>query len=143
MIKVRRLNLPNCILLSNGNAEVVVTTNVGPRVIGYSFVGSINILGEHLDARVEIALGEFKQYGGHRLWIAPENMPNSYAPDNAPIEFYFDESKNSIRLVQPVEPVTKTQKEIVVTLDETGSGVSVNHKVTNCGTETIELSAWA
>ena len=140
---VERLNLPNCVRLSNGEVEVIVTTDVGPRIISYAFVGGENVLGEHPEARVETALGEFKPYGGHRLWIAPENMPNSYAPDNVPVEFYFDERNNSIRLIQPIESVTKTQKEIIVTLDETGSGVSVNHKITNCGTETVELAAWA
>lgn len=136
-------NLPNCIRLTNGEIEVVVTTDVGPRIIVYSFVGGENILGWHGDAKVETALGEWKPYGGHRLWIAPENMPNSYAPDNAPVEYSFDKRKNSIRLIQAVEPVTKTQKEITVTLDENGNGVSVNHKITNVGTETIEIAAWA
>ena len=143
METIERLNLPNCVRLSNGTVEVVVTTDVGPRIIGYAFLGGENILGEHPAARVETALGEFKPYGGHRLWLAPENMPNSYAPDNAPVEYFYDEAKNSIRLVQPIEPVTKTQKEITVTLDETGSGVSVHHKITNRGDETIELAAWA
>ncbi len=140
---IEHLNLPNCARLSNGEAEVVVTTDVGPRIIGYALVGGENVLGLHPEAKVETALGEFKPYGGHRLWIAPENMPNSYAPDNAPVEYHFDERKNSIRLIQPIESVTKTQKEIVVKLDEIGSGVSINHKITNCGTVTIELAAWA
>ena len=143
METIERLNLPNCVRLSNGTVEVVVTTDVGPRIIGYAFVGGENILGEHPAATVETALGEFKPYGGHRLWIAPENMPNSYAPDNTPVTYFFDESKNSIRLVQPIEPVTKTQKEITVTLDQTGSGVAVHHKITNYGEKNIELAAWA
>jgi hypothetical protein len=141
--KIQYRNLPNCIRLTNGEIEVVVTTDVGPRIIGYSFVGGENILGWHEEAKVETRLGEFKPYGGHRLWIAPENMPNSYAPDNVPVEYFFDESKNSIRLTQPVESVTQTQKEIIVTLSKTGSSVSINHKITNCGAKTIEIAAWA
>ncbi|HEY0657163.1 MAG TPA: hypothetical protein VGD05_01750, partial [Pyrinomonadaceae bacterium] len=102
-----------------------------------------NVLGIHPEAKVETELGIWKPYGGHRLWIAPENMPNSYAPDSSPIEYSFDEENNSVRLVQPVEPVTKTQKEISVTLDRTGSGVRINHKITNCGSGAIELAIWA
>ncbi len=143
MEKIRYLDLPNCIRLSNGEVEVIVSTDVGPRILHYSIIGGENIFGLHATAKVETALGEFKPYGGHRLWAAPESMPNSYAPDNSPIEYEFDAGKNSIRLTQPVENVTKTQKEIVVTLDETGSGVSVNHKITNCGADTIEIAAWA
>ncbi len=131
MKKIEYLNLPNCIRLTNGEVEIIVTTDVGPRIISYNFVGGENILGEHPNAQVETALGEFKPYGGHRLWIAPENMPNSYAPDNAPIEYQFDEAQNSILLLQPLETVTKTQKKITVTLEEQGSGVVINHKITN------------
>jgi len=143
MEKISYQNLPNCIRLSNGAAEIIVTTDVGPRILHYALAGGENILGLHLDAKVETALGLFKPYGGHRLWIAPENMPNSYAPDNAPVEYEMDESKNSIRLIQPIETVSKTQKEITVTLDDAGSGATVRHKITNLGDREIELAAWA
>jgi hypothetical protein len=141
--KINYKNLENCVRLTNGEIEIVVTTEVGPRILRYAFVGGENILGEHLDAKLETALGEFKPYGGHRLWIAPENMPNSYAPDNSPVEFEFDEAKNSIHLTQAVENVTQTQKEMIITLSETGSGVSIKHRITNLGSETIEAAPWA
>ena len=143
MEKINYHELPNCVRLTNDEIEMVVTTEVGPRIVGYSLAGGENILGLHPQAKVETELGVWKPLGGHRLWIAPENMPNSYAPDNSPIEYVFDEQNNSIRLVQPVEPVTKTQKEISVTLDRNGSGVQINHKITNQGSESIELSLWA
>ncbi|MCA1624359.1 MAG: hypothetical protein LC768_16455 [Acidobacteria bacterium] len=143
MERIKYKNLPNCLRLTNDEIEVVVTTDVGPRILRYAFLKGENIFGEHFDAKVETALGEFKPYGGHRLWIAPENMPNSYTPDNARVEYFFDEQKNSIRLIQAIEPVTKTQKEITVALDEKGSGVSINHKITNCGLESTEVAAWA
>jgi len=136
-------NFPNCIRFSNREIEIVVTTDIGPRILHYAFLNDENILGIHPEAKVETALGVWKPYGGHRLWIAPENMPNSYAPDDAPIEYEYDETKNSIHLVQPIEPVTETQKEITVTLDAQGSGVSINHRITNRGAKTIEIAAWA
>lgn len=143
MEKIQYKNLQNCIRLTNGEIEIVVTTEVGPRIIFYGFIGGENILGEHFELKSETALGEFKPYGGHRLWIAPENMPNSYAPDNSPVEYKFDKQSNSIRLVQPLETVTKTQKEIIVTLDKTEGGVAVHHKITNLSGKEIELAAWA
>jgi len=143
MERIQYRDLPNCIRLANDEIEVIVTTGVGPRIVGYSLVGGENVLGFHPEAKVETGLSIWKPYGGHRLWIAPENMPNSYAPDNSPIEYSFDEKKNSIRLIQPIESVTKTQKEISVTLDQTGSGVRINHKITNCGSESVELAIWA
>ena len=143
MEKIEFLNLSNCIRLTNGDVEIVVTTDVGPRILKYSFVGGENILGWHPDVMVETALGEWKPYGGHRLWIAPEDMPKSYAPDNREVEYSFDGEKNSIRLIQPPEEATGMQKEIEVTLDEAGSGVSINHKITNRGSKEIEAAAWA
>jgi hypothetical protein len=74
--KITYSGLPNCLRLSNGEVEIIVTTDVGPRILHYSFAGGENVLGLHPEAKLETALGEFKPYGGHRLWIAPENMPN-------------------------------------------------------------------
>ncbi len=44
--KVTCVKMPNCYKLSNGQAEVVVTTDIGPRVMRYALVGGENILGE-------------------------------------------------------------------------------------------------
>lgn len=141
--KITYSNLPDCIRLTNNEVEIIVTAAVGPRILHYSFARGENVLGLHPEAKVETAHGEFKPYGGHRLWIAPEQMPNSYAPDNSPVEYAFDESNNSIHLTQPLEPVTQTQKEMIVALEKAGSGVLVNHRITNCGAETISLAPWA
>ncbi len=143
MEKIQFLNFQNCIRLTNDEIEIVVATEFGPRIIGYNFIGGENILGVHVDAKVETVLGVWKPYGGHRLWIAPENMPNSYTPDNSPVEYFFDEQTNTIRLLQSVETITNTQKEITVTLDEKGSGVSIKHKITSLNRREIEIAAWA
>jgi hypothetical protein len=142
MEKINYRNFSNCFRLFNDEIEAIVTTDFGPRIIKFSFIDEENILGEHLDAAVKTDLGEWKPYGGHRLWIAPENMPNSYTPDNSPVEF---EIKNdfSIRLIQPFEPITQTRKEITVTLEKEKNELIIDHKITNRGEESIEISAWA
>jgi hypothetical protein len=137
--KVSCLGLPNCLKLSNGDVEVVVTTDIGPRISRYSFVGGENILAE-LPGSSE-KKNEWQSWGGHRVWIAPEGRPRSYGPDNAPIEHTV--SRRTVRLVQPVEPSTRIQKAIIVTLDERGSGVMVQHALTNQGSEPFELAPWA
>lgn len=142
MEKVSYLGLPNCYRLSNETAEVVVATDVGPRVLSYGFRGGGNVFGEAPEALVSTALGDFKPWGGHRLWAAPEVNPRSYAPDNSPVEFEFvGESK--VRLIGPVEPHTGIQKVISVTLDAEGSGVTVRHRLLNHGSWAIEVSLWA
>ena len=58
--------------LSNGTVELVVTTGIGPRIIRYAFVGGENVLAELADTpATKTELGEWKPWGGHRLWAAP------------------------------------------------------------------------
>ena len=40
------MNLPNCLSLSNAHVEVIVTTDIGPRVIGYRRLTGRNVLAE-------------------------------------------------------------------------------------------------
>lgn len=142
MEKISYLGLPNCYRLTNGEIELVVTTDVGPRIIFYGFAGGFNILGEHPAERVQTELGEFRPYGGHRLWLAPENMPDSYAPDNEPVEFEFT-GELAVRLTQKLEPRSQTQKEIIVTLDEFNTSATILHRVTNHGENARTLALWA
>ncbi len=81
MEKIQFLNFQNCLRLTNDEIEIVAATEFGPRIVGYNFIGGENVLGVHAEAKVETTLGVWKPYGGHRLWIAPENMPNSYTPE--------------------------------------------------------------
>ena len=140
--KMACLNLPNCLKLSNGEVEVVVTTDIGPRILRYAFVGEDNLLGECPEAKVATDLGDWKPWGGHRLWTAPEAIPRSYVPDDAPIvsEPIGD---LAVRLTQPVEHATGIQKQMTVTLDDAGTRVTVHHRITNRNLWAIEVAPWA
>lgn len=140
--KVAYFNQPNCYRLSNGTVEVIVTTDIGPRIIRYAFMGEDNVFAELPELKVSTELGEWKPWGGHRLWAAPEAMPRSYSPDNSPIEFKL-EGKDTIRLVQPVEPKTGIQKEMTLTLAAEGTAVTVHHKLTNRTLWAIDVAPWA
>jgi len=131
----------NCLRLSNGETEIIVTTAVGPRIVFYGFAGGENILGLHPHAAVQTDLGVWKPYGGHRFWIAPENMPKTYVPDNEPVEYEIL-NDFSVRIIQPLETISQTQKEIEITLDERGSGARIDYEIINRGAEKTELSAW-
>jgi hypothetical protein len=140
--KVACLGFANCQRLSNGTVEVVVTTDIGPRIVRYALAGGENILGEVPDSVVKTALGDWKAWGGHRLWHAPEGMPRSYAPDNAPVRFELV-GADTIRLIQPVEAGTGMQKTMTVKLDATGTGVTVTHALANANLWDVELAPWA
>lgn len=140
--KVAYLNLPNCYKLSNGTVELIVTTDVGPRIIRYGFKGEDNMFAEIPDTTVKTDFGEWKPLGGHRLWSAPEAWPRSYVPDNSPIELK-QEGANTIRLSQPVEAQTGMQKEMVITLEPDGTGVSITHRLTNRSLWAVDVACWA
>ena len=140
--KISYLGLPNCYKLSNGAVEAVVTGDVGPRIIRYGFRDAENILGEVPEATLTTDLGDFKPWGGHRLWVAPEAKPRSYAPDNSPLAVVF-EGERAIRLTAPVEAATGIEKEMRVALEAEGSQLSVQHKITNRSLWAIEAAPWA
>jgi hypothetical protein len=140
--KVSCLGLPNCYELSNGTVEVVVTTDIGPRIMRYAFIGGENILGEVKASLAEKDKQTWQAWGGHRVWIAPEGQPKSYGPDNSPIK-YSQIGPNAVRLEQPVEPGTGIQKSMTVTLDATGSGVTVVNTLMNRNPKPYELAVWA
>ena len=86
MEQIHDSSFGECIKLANDTVEVIITKEVGPRIIRYALLGEENILAELPDAELKTSLGTWKPYGGHRLWVAPEVMPNTYYPDNAPVE---------------------------------------------------------
>jgi hypothetical protein len=69
-------------------------------------------------------------------------MPLSYAPDNGPVAYeIINESR--VSLTQDTDPHSQIQKEITVSLEHTGSRVSLDHRLTNRGDTSIEIAAWA
>jgi hypothetical protein len=132
-------NLPNCLKLTNGDAELIITTDIGPRIVHYALAEGDNILGgPYGDLNAPHA---WQPWAGHRLWIAPEHPVRSYGPDNGPID-HLAAGPRGVTLTQPVEPTTHVQKALVVTLDERGSGVTIEHRLTNRGAAPTELATW-
>jgi hypothetical protein len=131
---------PNCYRLSNGETELIVTTDVGPRVIRYGFVGGQNLFAEIADQLGKSGESSWIMRGGHRLWAAPEVMPDTYALDNGPVKPTI--LQDTISLLQPVEPETGLQKEIALSYESSGS-ISVTHRIANRGKQSRCLAPWA
>lgn len=142
MEKVSYLNQPNCYRLSNASVEAIVTTDVGPRIIRYGFLDQDNLLAEFPDLVTKTSFGDFKPWGGHRLWAAPEANPRTYFPDNVPVQYEI-EAENRIRLMPATEPQTGIQKEMTLSLEETGTRLTIHHRITNRGQWPIDLAPWA
>lgn len=132
---------PNCYRMANSQVELIVTTDVGPRIIRFGFVGQENEFKEY-DSMVGMTGGDqWRIYGGHRLWHAPESVPRTYSPDNSPVR--LEQGPGKIRLIQPVEPNTGIEKEIEVCLSQDKAGVQVTHRLRNRNCWAIELAPWA
>ena len=142
MEKVSYLGQPNCYRLANSAVELIVTTDMGPRIVRYGFGGAENMLGEVPEAAIATELGAWRPLGGHRLWAAPEQKPRSYAPDNDPVEFEI-EGDHQIHLRAPVEAATGLQKELTVALDAEGTRVTIRHRITNKNLWGVTLAPWA
>jgi hypothetical protein len=132
--------LPNCYRISNNTVEALVSTDVGPRILRYGFIGGENLLAEVPHLSTSTPLGEWKPWGGHRLWVAPEQMPESYAPDNAPIQFHVL-GEHSIRLDQPSD-AAGYEKRMTLELSAEGTNLTVCHRVTNRRSGPVEIAAW-
>ena len=135
------MGLENCMKLSNGTVDIIATTAVGPRILFYGATGGKNLLGEHPESSVQTALGTWKPYGGHRLWVWPELFPATYAPDSDPIE-YVAQGDSGLTLSQPLDR-SGIKKEMSIMLAPTGSHVQLSHTITSENLWPIEIAPWA
>src|SRR4051812_32083255 len=141
MEKVAYGGWSNCIKLSNGQIELIATTDVGPRIIRLGFVGGDNLFKEFPDHMGKTGGDQWRSFGGHRLWHAPEIKPRTYWPDNVPVQHEWD--GKTLKLIQPVEQSTGIQKQIDVTLDAATNRVQLMHRLTNKNLWPVDLAAWA
>jgi hypothetical protein len=130
----------NCYRVSNGEVELIVTGDVGPRVIRYGFVGGQNLFKEFPEQMGKTGEATFQLRGGDRVWKAPEDPIATWAPDNSPVEISITPSGLVARA--PVEPATSLQKEIEISLAPSGSQVTVSHRITNHSLFPLEFSPW-
>ena len=143
MIKIEKVNFkgwPNCWRVSNGEVEVVMTGDVGPRITHYGFSGGQNFFKEFDSQMGKSGEPTWQPRGGHRLWMAPEDPVKTYAPDNEPAAIQI--SGDVISGTGPVEALTGLSKKITVKMAASGSGVELIHEIHNAGTAPLTLATW-
>jgi hypothetical protein len=130
----------NCYRVSNGEVELVVTGDVGPRVIRFGFVGGQNLFKEYPEQLGKAGEDKFQLRGGDRVWKAPEDPVATWAPDNVSVEITVTPTGLVARA--PIEPLTGLQKEIEVSMATSGSEVTVSHRITNRSLFPLEFAPW-
>jgi hypothetical protein len=143
-IEIKRVSYggwKNCVQVKNGIVDLIITTDIGPRIIRCGFIGKENEFCE-IESTMGLTGGdEWRLYGGHRLWHSPESRTRTYIPDNAPVR--WEEIPNGIKTIQEVEPETGIKKEMEITLSSGNGEVRVLHRLTNLGVWPVELSVWS
>ena len=129
-----------CISLSNGEVKLVISIEIGPRILFFGRPGGRNLFAvfqEQIDNRPHT---EWQSYGGHRLWHSPEVYPRTYYPDNTPTAYKWD--GKTLQLTPEAEIENGIRKEIDITLDPVTSTVDLAHRIRNTGPWKKALSAW-
>lgn len=139
--KVDYKGWPNSYRVTNGEVEVIVTSDIGPRIMRYGFVGGQNLFKEFPESLGKSGEPAWILRGGHRIWAAPEDAVKTYAPDNGPVKVEI--KGDTLEATEPVETITGLEKRIVVKMAATGSRVEVRHYIRNTWAKPVELAPWA
>lgn len=140
-----------CLRISNGKLEAYITVDVGPRLIKFNCEGMENMMfnDDELQRFVDVSssFGEgakWRTYGGHRMWVSPEEMPLTYYPDCNPVDYSVEEAdgKTTVTFVPPLQRLTDLQHKWVVTVEEGKSQLILDHYLTNKGKETVNKGIW-
>ncbi|MCJ7694399.1 MAG: DUF4380 domain-containing protein [Anaerolineaceae bacterium] len=141
MEKIKFGGWKNCYKLSNNMVDLIVTGDVGPRIIHFGFVNNTNILKTFPEQLGKTKQDQWIVFGGHRLWHTPEDINRTYYPDSNPV--VVEETEKGLKVTQEIEPTTGIEKSIEIKLHEEKATVNLLHTIKNCGIWPIETSAWA
>jgi len=142
-MNIARINFAgweNCVQITHRDLTLIVTTTVGPRVIYCALKDKGNLFYVNPDQAGTSGGDEWKTYGGHRFWCAPEDLAFTYAPDNAPVQVI--ESGHGVRFTAPVEK-SGILKTIEISPVPGQNRVRLEHFVQNMGRQTLHLAPWA
>ena len=129
-----------CLEISTEQLTLIVTLEVGPRILFCSLKGCENVLGTIKEDLGSSGDSEWKFYGGHRLWHSPEHSERTYVPDNGPVQWSLLDS-GFVEFSTGVEDKTLLEKKIRLLI--TGNTVKLEHELINHGLWPIEFSPWA
>ncbi|HLJ92118.1 MAG TPA: hypothetical protein VKU02_02890 [Gemmataceae bacterium] len=139
--KVEYHGWKNNLRLGNGDVELIITLDVGPRIISYRLANGKNVFKNYADHLGKSGEKDWQIRGGHRLWVGPEDLTRTYALDNGPVR--YQQEGNKVRLTPAADAAYGIQKEMVVELEPRGSRVTILHRIRNIGQAATELAPWA
>lgn len=143
-------NYGRCVKITNGTVSAIVTADLGPRILFYGYEGGENVL--HLDLNRDTQWGgkNFDEYyfdgaksylyGGHRIWVTPESAPETYYPDNTPVDIEYTD-KGAV-FTAPAQIKNDIQISLEIEMADEGTDMAVYNRVRNVGKTAKEFAVW-
>lgn len=142
-------NFGKTLFIEHGDITLGVTVDIGPRVIYMSYKGCENLFYEDTERRTQKNDQTYRDkfgkdsawylYGGHRIWMSPEEYPATYDADNNPVDYTVDgETVTFAQKAHTGSTITATLKLVF----ENG-GITVYNTIKNVTDKTINGAVWA
>ena len=136
--------------IENGVIRAVVTLDIGPRIIFFGFKGGQNIMNDNrayfapkTDESYQKLFGEGKawdNFGGHRIWAAPEEWPLTYTPDDMPV--FYDKTANGAVFTSDASEKAGFAKTLEIKMDPDDATMQVRMTLKNTSAKTRDCSIW-
>lgn len=136
---VKYKNYGKCIKFEENGMVVMVTIDVGPRII-YFGDEKTNLLKEDTDRKVQVYNEAYNDtwylYGGHRLWKSPEDIC-TYVADNRAVSYIVNEHGGTF--VSNIDP----KFDYCIKINIEGNKVFIENIITSKSKKVETISAWA
>jgi hypothetical protein len=119
--------------------RMIVLYSIGPRIAWFGLRDRENVL--YWDAAGEHRRGDWRLYGGHRLWITrplADESEEIYEPDNAPCR--LEPLGGGVRITSPRSRLA-LEKTLAITAS--GGRWTIEHRLRNAGELLWSGGAWA
>ncbi len=141
-MKQIRFQNHDCFQIETKFLELVIAESIGPRILSLKLHGKDNIFAELPGCTTSLPdSSNYHFWGGHRLWIAPEQMPLTYDHDDQPVKVFQDGDEYLI--MKDVEKSSGIQKTIRIKPDPDQSVIQIRHQLHNFGNQPVACAAWA
>lgn len=127
----------------NEHLELVATLDVGPRILHFSTPGGQNVFKTYTHELGGRGETEWMIRGGHRFWIAPEDLERTYHRDNLPVEHTQNLATGEVVIESTQETGGRIQKTLGITVAADAPRVTVRHTARNIDSVPLEFSVWA
>ena len=130
------------VALDNDRISLRVARAFGPRIVSLNYQGGANLMAELPDYVTRRPDGKtYRFYGGHRLWLAPEDPIRSYALDDQAVG--ISQTGRGLLVQKSVEEVSGIEKSMNIALANGDARLTITHCLTNRGQEPVKCAPWA